>query len=522
MPLCLTPQLAHDRLRAPAEHLGVLVEPAPVELRSALTRGFDPALARVRVSGRPLETWRAELRAQLGLPTGPLVVTGHQCEFVHAGVFAKIVAASVLAENAAGMAVFLEADADLPKAAHLPVPEITSHGLRRVNVPIPGCDPRQALESQSPQRREHWLEFFVRIASVYEHYEASLLPVFAEAWLACEAEQIHIVEGMARGRAALEDVLALKGVRTVRLSRLCATPAFRAFACDLLLNAEAVAQAYNTAQAAYRRRYRVRNANRPMPPLARLDERIEVPLWAWPAAGPRERVFVRPGADRVEVFAGATPLGALPAAPPAATAFDHPFPFEQTGWRLRPRASTLAAFARLFLADLFIHGVGGAKYDEITDDWLQRRFGVTPPLFGCVTATLHLPLPRTGARVEQWQEARRRSRDIRFNPQRYLSNLPPELLRRRAEMIRRSDELRCHQPRDHATRRAVWAEIRRLNEHLLEHDPWRAAELDQQVHALAENLRLDRVAFDREYFVALHLRRTLAELVDRLRRHLRS
>ena len=34
---------------------------------------------------------------------------------------------------------------------------------------------------------------------------------------------------------------------------------------------------------------------------------------------------------------------------------------------LRPRALTLTLFARLCVADFFIHGIGGGKYDEVTD-----------------------------------------------------------------------------------------------------------------------------------------------------------
>ena len=37
------------------------------------------------------------------------------------------------------------------------------------------------------------------------------------------------------------------------------------------------------------------------------------------------------------------------------------------GWELRPRALTLTIWARLLIADLFVHGIGGAKYDRISD-----------------------------------------------------------------------------------------------------------------------------------------------------------
>src|SRR5262249_2863990 len=47
---------------------------------------------------------------------------------------------------------------------------------------------------------------------------------------------------------------------------------------------------------------------------------------------------------------------------------------------------------RLFLADLFVHGIGGGKYDEITDELVRRFYGGEPPDFLVLSATLWLPV----------------------------------------------------------------------------------------------------------------------------------
>ena len=60
---------------------------------------------------------------------------------------------------------------------------------------------------------------------------------------------------------------------------------------------------------------------------------------------------------------------------------------------LRPRALTLTLFARLCLGDFFIHGIGGGKYDEVTDAIIRDYFGIEPPAYQVLSATLHLPLP---------------------------------------------------------------------------------------------------------------------------------
>src|SRR5262249_56991840 len=65
----------------------------------------------------------------------------------------------------------------------------------------------------------------------------------------------------------------------------------------------------------------------------------------------------------------------------------------RAGFKVRSRALTNTLFARLFLADLFIHGIGGAKYDELTDEIIRRFYGFAPPAYMVLSATLRLPFP---------------------------------------------------------------------------------------------------------------------------------
>ena len=344
-----------------------------------------------------------------------------------------------------------------------------------------------------------------------------MLGPFSQGWLAGDAECIRYCDGLARGWRALEESLSLGGVRDVRTSDLCGTPAFRAFAAHLILNAERVAVEYNSARAAFRERHHVENPARPVPPLAVQDGRIELPLWVMRCDGPRARLFVRPAGEQVELLAGRECVATLGVDRLSNVAgHEQPWELEQAGWCLRPRALTLSGFVRLFMADLFIHGIGGAKYDEVTDEYLSRLLGAAVPPMCCVTATLYLPLPRTRVRREQLEQARWRARDLIFNPQRYVHNPSPELVRRRAELIRRSQELRAHDYANHAERRAVFDGIRAVNEHLLRLDPWRAADFEQEIRNLEHSLEQDKIALDREYFVGLHLKHSLEELVSRI------
>ena len=520
MPLSSPRIIRYEVLAAPPEHLGVLIEPPAATLRSLLASAADPSYERTAVLDTTLAALRTQLRQRLEL-TGPVILTGHQAEFIHAGVFAKTIAAHALARQCGGQAVFLTVDCDVPKTAQLAVPQLTAAGVRRIDVDIPGCDPRRPFESQAAAPRGHWREFFARVGSLHPFQDRALLRTFAEAWLATDEATPQYCAALARTGAASERELGLDGVRELRMSALCATPEFRAFAAHLLLDARRGAECYNAAQLGYRRRHRVRSAARPAPPLVCSADVVEAPLWIYRQDEPRRRLATAVRGETLELVADGAAIGQMPRSLlEHAAAHGAPSPLERDGWCLRPRALALSAFARLFLADLFIHGIGGAKYDEMMEDFVRGLFGVQPRPACCVTATLHLPLPHSDVRDADLVAARRQSRDLRFNPQRHLRRLPEELVGQRAGLVRRSVELRERQPREHGPRRLVFGEIRRVSEEMLRTDPWRPAEYDQRIETLLTRQRQDRVALDREYFYALHPRETLNELVQAVRRGL--
>lgn len=518
MPLSADRLIRYEQLVAPRAHLGVLLEPDAGRVRAAL-RGYPAAaLERVPVLDASLALLRARLRQRLELE-GPVVVTGHQVEFFHAGVLAKSPAAAALADALGGPAVFLAVDSDLPKSPRLVVPQVTPGGLRRVDVDVPGCDPARPYEFQPRVPRTHWLDFFTRVAGLHAGYESSLLGLFADAWLADAGPDLEYTAAHGRARAATEAALGCGPLRELRISQLSATPEFRAFIAHLVLDAAACAERYNAAQAAFRARHGVRTPGRPVPRLAAGPAGIELPVWLLRPGEPRRRLLVVPRGEIVEVCADAVLIGTLRRHALARLAtHEEPWPIERDGWALRPRALALSAAVRLLLADVFVHGIGGAKYDEVMEEWIQAEFGVAPWPMWCVTATLHLPLPQHGVRPADLAAARWRSRDIRYNPQRHLHGLPPELVQRRSGLVHQSEELRSRAPQDRATRRVVFREIRRTSARMLECDPWRPAEYDRRVEELQRQLALDEIARDREYFYALHPRATLLELAERLRR----
>mgnify|MGYP003676833614 CR=1 FL=1 len=73
-------------------------------------------------------------------------------------------------------------------------------------------------------------------------------------------------------------------------------------------------------------------------------------------------------------------------------------------------------YLRLMVSDLFLHGIGGGKYDQLTDAIVREFFGIEPTPMAVATATLHLPLsnrfpPETGHELADIDSRRIAERD---------------------------------------------------------------------------------------------------------------
>ena len=89
--------LEYESLNTPADDGDILVEPHGARLREAVE--LNQALCgqwHFRFGDLDIQELRESVRTSLTPdPAAPCVVTGHQCEFMHPGVWAKHVAAIV-------------------------------------------------------------------------------------------------------------------------------------------------------------------------------------------------------------------------------------------------------------------------------------------------------------------------------------------------------------------------------------------------------------------------------------------
>lgn len=445
-------------------------------------------------------------------PDSPIIATGHQPDFIHAGVWAKHVVAQRLAQATGGVAVNLVVDHDAPVRLAFDCPRFEQGSLAVHTIGYAQWPLGAAIEAMPPASADDCdrLESQLR-HNLGDYFSRSQMPAF----LAEYRQHVAACDWVDQAVAARRGVESRLGVEVAdhRVSALWVGPLLG----QMLIDARAFAKCHNEALTAYRRANRVRGAQRPVADLAMEPDRCEVAAWAYRPGEKRRRLFVSAGADRLELFAGEERIAALDSDTmrhwdAMETALSRMLP-----WRIRPRALTLTLWARLLLCDLFIHGIGGARYDQVTDDIIRRYFRIDPPAMACVSATLHLPLSHDPVSMADVRKTRHRLRDIAFNPQRHVDrDLVRELADARESAVQLSGRLRREDPGNGIARRHAFNEIRAWNERILAAFPEPRLELIRELAALQSRQRRSDIAHRRDYFFGLHTRETLQELLDGL------
>ncbi|MCL6503307.1 MAG: hypothetical protein K6T86_11520 [Pirellulales bacterium] len=539
-PAGLRPYRAYRAPQADREIVAIPPLNEAVGLLAGSAQGASCSLA-----GKPVHELRSEAQIALlklahayvsgyrdaPLPrSGPLLMAGHQPELFHPGVWLKNFALGKLARAAGGTAVNLVIDTDVVKQASIPVPAGTLEAPRRERVPYDTAVPAVPFEERRIVDHAAFAAFGTRVqdliaALVPDPCVRSFWPMVQAA--ARRTDRLGL--SLAQARHQWEQRWGLETLE-LPLSQACLLPAFTWFVAGLLLDHEAFQRSYNEAVLDYRRAHRIRSQNHPVPLLAREEEWIETPFWIWTSEDPqRRRLFVcrvagglrladRQGWElKLWLGGGGSPERGVEQLAQAL----------KQGVRIRTRALTTTLFARLVLADMFVHGIGGGKYDQITDRILADFFGVPAAPVVVVSATLRLPLPRVEGISQRLRELGRLLRDLRYHGEQFVEGrwpLPWLPAQPRTpcsnpacsnELARLADQKRTllAQPPAAGSRRAWCHAIRQVNDAMFSHLSPLARQAEAEQQRLLRSLAADAILSSREYAFCLYPENVLRDFL---------
>jgi len=330
------------------------IEPAPANAV------WHPAARSIAVNAGPVGVEAAvlkEFRMQLGLPRDiPVILSGHQPGFWHAGILAKLFAVAAACESAKAFPAWVVVDHDpaSPLGVRYPVTASESSSIEF-------RDPLQAATAPSalPVWHGSALPPVPLGGPCGAAAERVLKAMGAEA-----GESKNLADQVTRVAAAL---LAAGGLpdgpmrNAFDATRIGGTELFRAL-CERWKDcqaAKACVAAYNRAVARF--------PKAEIRPLLLSETDVELPIWRLKREGRRQRVMW--SELRVEGAMGA-------------------------GDQLVPKALFMTLLLRLAGCDLFVHGLGGGNYDRVMEAWAAAWMpGVELAPSAVVSATLLLEVP---------------------------------------------------------------------------------------------------------------------------------
>jgi len=475
-----------------------------------------------RGNGEPARSPRREshgLSKPAADPAKPIFLAGHQPQLFHPGVWLKNFALGRLAVQHDATAVNLIIDSDTVRRTAVAVPGGTPKQPTVETVPFDQPGPLVPYEERRIMDRHLLAQFGSRAADRLRGLVEQ--PLLGDYWARVlrRAERTsNLGAALAQARHQLERSWGLT-TWEVPQSRVCGSEAFCWFAVHLLVELPRLWEVYNAAVQEYRRMHRIRNAAQPVTDLAADGAWREAPFWVWTAGEPRRRhLFVRRASDGVVLSdrEGLEVLLPVSADEDIAPAVGRLLELQRAGFKLRSRALITTLWARLALGDMFLHGIGGAKYDQVTDLIIQEFFDLTPPQYLMLSATLYLPVERPHGARDDLRRIREQLRRLRYHAERFLD--PALTADQQSTAARLVAEKRrwIATPQTPQNARTRCRAIRRVNDEL---QPFVAGDRQRLLSLEAETLqalRINSILCRRDYPFCFYPAAPLSEMFERI------
>lgn len=449
--------------------------------------------------------------------TDGLICDGHQPLLFHSGVWAKNFVLGGIAQQLQATALHLIVDNDTWSQNGVTVPVGDIHSPSKKHVSFASELQDQPWEETKVTNPEMFRTFCAEVNTEMAHW--GIEPLLNVSWSAAiEAADAgwSLPDCLTAARHQLEQRWGLQNLE-LPMSHVCDSDSFRRFFCHIIAHMPCFRELYNEVLAEYRDVNRVRSQTHPVPELKESDGWLEAPFWVWSVNDPkRQPLFVKKSDDSIllrgmsgeighlDLMAGSSPRQAL----------EQLKRFSAEGWRFRSRALTTTLFSRLFLSDLFLHGIGGAKYDEMTDRLMSRFYGVEPPAYLTLSGTWHLPLGQGhDDLLSRKRHIERRLRDTQHNPEKVMSDgLTDELqallieknkLIKQQQQVDAGAKLGESQREHHRLGCQRFRRLKEINAILSEAASDRRESIQRELAIIESQIEADKIINSREYAFVL-------------------
>jgi hypothetical protein len=363
-----------------------------------------------------------------------IVMGGHQPDLFHCGVWFKNWILSELARRGKAIAIHFIVDNDLCRQPGIQIPTWSEEHVKSRLVTFDESISPMPWENRKLVDHSLWHSFSDRTLKAVIPLKST--PLIAQLWkhaVGLDLQGASLGELLSQARHLLEQELGLRTLE-VPLSHLCRTDKFAQFSLSLFQQGQLLHQLYNRELDNFREAHRIRNHAQPLPNLVSDGEWWEMPWWCYHRESSQRRpLWIKHDGKRIQLSdRNGWQVEIQTRDIESGSAVQQWLDIEAREFCIRPRALITTLYVRTILCDQFVHGIGGARYDQITDRLVAGLWGIRPPAFVVASATLRLEFAELPQRFKQpmgptLESARIRLNSIKANPERLLESLDVQL-----------------------------------------------------------------------------------------------
>jgi len=284
----------------------------------------------------------------------PIVMSGHQPEIFHPGILRKNRELLSFARTNQITPLFVSLDLDQHDAGVFFYPTRNRSGDLTVSK-VSLSTGKGLVAGQKVRETGELKEIFSLVESSLHQVAINPSGKFARAkalYMELAGESINLANAIVRRQLAVEHALL-----EISFSRILEADFAKEWIGSLLSDPEKLFSCFNQSLLSYRADHKIKNTANPFPNLKKDGTRLELPFWViTPVANSRDSLWAALDDGNLSFSYGADSTRI------ALKSIEK----EQI---IAPRGALTTALFRHYCCDLFIHGLGGGKYDRFTDQF---------------------------------------------------------------------------------------------------------------------------------------------------------
>jgi hypothetical protein len=380
----------------------------PIDEIKTLVEANHELLNKIKIDKIPFQELRTQLHKSIN--KNHIIATGHQPVIYHPGIIFKDMVVNALTNRYGFSGLNLVVDSDvIGNNQYISIPTLKYGKLSCKNIQLFHFEKNLAFEEIPSPDKKNFNQTLTYIKNLLPKECIEGLNNYITAVNKAFSSAKNLAQFNAFSKRAFEEKLGFKH-KEIFLSSICQSKAFLYFFSLILSACKQFTLTYN----------KILDRQRLLHKLKLSDDIVELPFWIWQEKEKRATIYIKFNNGKVCICKGDSEILDI-------DNLNIDYLVEivdnlKDSYKIRPKALMLTLFARLFLCELWIHGVGGAEYEELNDRLAHEFLSISLPKYAIASATLYLNLNIPHNIKEEIRQLKNTLRRMKFNPEEFLNS----------------------------------------------------------------------------------------------------